>query len=85
MLVLSELIWLTLYVITIYYGILFSDITLLTFSFFILGFSGLEFSIGMLISILFKNLNESLNTELNNKKNNQLFFFKNYKNYKNII
>ena len=85
MLILSELIWLTLYVITIYYGILFSDITLLTFSFFILGFSGLEFSIGMLISILFKNLNESLNIDINNKKNNQTIFFKNFKNYKNII
>lgn len=84
MLIISELIWLTLYVITIYYGIIFSDITLLTFSFFILGFSGLEFSIGILISILFKNLNESLNVETNTKKNNQLFF-KNFKNYKNII
>lgn len=85
MLILSELIWLLLYVITIYYGIIFSDLTLLTFSFFILGFSGLEFSIGILIAILFKNLNESLNIELNNKKNNQYTFFKKIKNNKNSI
>jgi hypothetical protein len=39
----------------------------------------------MLIAILFKNLNESLNLETNNKKNNQSTFYKNFKNYKNII
>lgn len=67
----SELIWLVLYVLSILLGSLYCDISLLSLSFFILGFAGLEFSFGMLISILYKNLNESLNLEYNNKINSQ--------------
>lgn len=55
-------------------------------SFIFLGLAGLEFSIGLLILILFKNLNFSLNLYLNNSnsqvssllKKKNFFFFENF-------
>ncbi len=85
MILLSEIVWLSLYLISIYSSILISDILLMSLSFFILGFSGIEFSIGIIISILFKNINESINLESNNKKQTQLDYIKNFKSIKNII
>nr|QBI37897.1 Ymf58 [Tetrahymena rostrata]QGS65275.1 NADH dehydrogenase subunit 4L [Tetrahymena rostrata] len=67
----SELTWLVLYTLSVLLGSIYCDITLLSTSFFILGVAGLEFSLGILISILYKNLNESLNIDANNKNNNQ--------------
>lgn len=75
----SELTWLSLYSLSILLGAIYCDITLLSTSFFILGIAGLEFSFGILISILYKNLNESINIENNNKFNNQSIFDKNLK------
>lgn len=75
----SELTWLSLYSLSVLLGAIYCDITLLSASFFILGIAGLEFSFGILISILYKNLNESLNIENNNKFNNQSLFDKNFK------
>ena len=75
----SELTWLSLYSLSVLLGAIYCDITLLSTSFFILGIAGLEFSFGILISILYKNLNESLNIENNNKFNNQSLFDKNFK------
>lgn len=54
-------------------------------SFFILGVAGLEFSIGILLSILYKNLNESLNLDVNNKLTNQSLLDKNFKSPINNI
>jgi hypothetical protein len=48
-------------------------------SFFILGIAGLEFSLGILLSILYKNLNESLNLDLNNNQHMQSILDKNFK------
>lgn len=75
----SELTWLSLYCLSVLLGAIYCDITLLSTSFFILGVAGLEFSFGILISILYKNLNESLNIENNNKINNQSLFDKSFK------
>lgn len=75
----SELTWLSLYSLSVLLGAIYCDITLLSTSFFILGVAGLEFSFGILISILYKNLNESLNIENNNKLNNQNIMDKNFK------
>lgn len=79
LLFMSELIWILLYCLGALLGSIYNDITLLSMSFFILGIAGLEFSIGILISILYKNLNESLNLDLNNKFNNQNIFDKVFK------
>ncbi len=81
MILLSELIWLVLYLISVYFGLIFNDILLTSVSFLILGFSGVEFSIGIIISILYKNFNESINLEGNEKTNNQFKILKNIKNY----
>ena len=75
----SELIWLVLYVMSILLGAIYCDITLLSTSFFILGVAGLEFSLGMLLAILYKNTNESLNLDLNNKTNTKNIFDKYFK------
>lgn len=54
-------------------------------SFFILGIAGLEFSLGILLSILYKNLNESLNLDLNNNQNIQSILDKNFKSVINNL
>lgn len=82
---LSELIWIVLYTLGVLLGAIYCDITLLSMSFFILGVAGLEFSIGILLSILYKNLNESLNLENNNKFLNQSFLDKNFKSPINTL
>src|SRR5947207_336541 len=56
-------------------GSLNDDLNLLSSSIFILGLAGLEYSVGILILVLFKNLNNTLelvNLNKNNKKNNIL-------------
>lgn len=75
----SELSWLILYVLSILLGAIYCDITILSLSFFILGVAGLEFALGMLLAILYKNLNESLDLDYSNKLNNQNIFDKSLK------
>lgn len=75
----SELSWLVLYVLAILLGSIYCDITILSLSFFILGVAGLEFALGILLAILYKNLNESLDIDSSNKLNNQSIFDKNIK------
>lgn len=75
----SELVWLILYSLAVLLGAVYCDITLLSISFFILGVAGLEFSLGILLAILYKNLNESLDIDNNNKYNNQSILDKNFK------
>ena len=75
----SELVWIVLYIISILVGSIYSDITLLSMSFFILGIAGLEFSLGILLIVLYKNLNESLDIDMNNKTNNKDIYDKNFK------
>jgi len=86
-LVFSEITWLILYCYTIIIGVSNNDTTLLSNSFFVLGFASLEFSIGLLIIIIFKNNMKSINlyddfindkTDIFSKKKNYLnsFFWK---------
>lgn len=75
----SELIWIALYTIAVLLGAIYCDINLLSTSFFILGVAGLEFSIGILIAILYKNSNESLNLDMNTKFNSNTILDKNFK------
>lgn len=70
----SEITWVVLYSMSICIGLLNDDITALTLSFFILGIAGIEFSIGFLILILFKNFNLSFSLLGNNKITNQWLF-----------
>lgn len=85
----SEIVWITLYIISLLIGSNNDDITLFSLTFFLLAIAGLEFSLGFLIIILFKNFKKNLNFEDNNKINNQflnknlnkIFLNKSYFNY----
>ncbi len=82
LLLLSELIWVILYVLAITNGLLFDELNYFTFTFFFLGLAGIEFSFCLLLLLLFKTLNLSLNL----KKNEKTFFNNIYSsiNYLNL-
>lgn len=69
----SELTWLILYTYSILIGINLEDLNIISNSFFILGFAGIEFSLGFLILIFFKKFNLNYN------------FFKDETYFNNII
>ena len=90
MLLFSEIVWVILYVLTVFFGSLIDDINLYSLSFFLLAFAALEFSIGILILVLFKNFKidfvffkNSKEFLQNNLDNNKLFFFNNFYLIKN--
>jgi len=56
LLFLSEITWLVLYNYVLLIGSINDDITVMSTSFFILGFAGLEFCIGMLLIVIFKKI-----------------------------
>ena len=75
----SEIVWVVLYVLSVLLGSLNDDINLLSTSFFLLALAGLEFSFGLLIIILFKNMKVDYDFNNNSNISNQ-FFKKNIKN-----
>lgn len=56
----SELTWITIYCYVLVLGAINDDITLLSSSIFILGLAGLEYGLGILLIIIFKNINSNL-------------------------
>lgn len=56
LLFISEITWIVLYNYVILVGSINDDITIMSCCFFLLGFAGLEFSIGMLLVIIFKKI-----------------------------
>jgi hypothetical protein len=90
MLLFSEIVWVLLYILAVFFGSIIDDINLYSLSFFLLAFAALEFSIGILILVLFKNFkidysffNNSKDFLQNNSDNNKLFFFNNFYLIKN--
>ena len=90
MLLFSEIVWVLLYILAVFFGSIIDDINLYSLSFFLLAFADLEFSIGILILVLFKNFkidysffNNSKDFLQNNSDNNKLFFFNNFYLIKN--
>jgi NADH:ubiquinone oxidoreductase subunit K len=81
-LIFSEVTWLSLYCYTILTGVSNNDLTLLSNSFFILGFASLEFSIGLLLIIIFKNNMKSINLT-DDAINDKTEVFSTKKNYIN--
>lgn len=57
----SEITWISLYCYTVMCGGINDDLNLVSTSFFVIGFAGLEFSVGLLLIIIFKNLNKTIN------------------------
>lgn len=73
----SELVWVIFYCFIIILGSINDDLNLITSSFFILAFAGLEYSIGLLLILIFNNLNKNINfvnEKFNNNKNNYNFY-----------
>lgn len=56
----SELTWLSLYCYIILTGGINDDLTLVSSSFFVLGLASLEYCIGLILIIIFRNINKSL-------------------------
>lgn len=55
LLIYSEVIWLVLYTISIIFGISNNDINLISLTFLSLGLAGLEFSLGLVLIVFYKN------------------------------
>lgn len=75
MLLFSEVIWIFSYTYFLVTGTVNDDLTLLSTSILILGLAGLEFSIGLILIVLFKNTFKTIvfkkknwNLQQNNKK-----------------
>ena len=66
----SELTWIVLYCYVLIQGSINDDIVLLSTSIFILGLAGLEYSVGILLLLIFKNINKTMNLNDNNEKKN---------------
>ena len=80
----SEVVWVVLYCYTVVLGTINDDLILTSTSFFLLALAGLEFCIGFIITILFRNFKKSFDfsdlSDTNFKNNNK----KNFTFYKNI-
>lgn len=72
----SELTWIILYVISLVYASINDDLNLLSFSIFILSFAGIEYAIGLVLLLIFKDVNGNLIFSETNNKNYFINFFK---------
>lgn len=87
----SEITWIVVYCYVLIQGAINDDINLLSTSIFILGLAGLEYSVGILLLIIFKNIHKKLDFNeidfaLNNDNiynNNNLYINRYVWNYKN--
>jgi NADH:ubiquinone oxidoreductase subunit K len=85
LLIYSEIVWINLYCYSILTGSINDDLNLLTLSFFILALASMEFVLGYLLIILFKNFNKNLNfNEVDKIWYNYLYLNKNNLNLTKI-
>ena len=61
----SEIMWVILYSYTVIGGIINDELVLTSTSFFLLALAGLEFCIGFILSIFFRNFKKSLDLSFN--------------------
>jgi hypothetical protein len=61
----SEIMWVILYSYTVVGGIINDELVLTSTSFFLLALAGLEFCIGFILSIFFRNFKKSLDLSFN--------------------
>lgn len=67
--IIAEILWLSLYCLTILFGVTLDDLNLFTLSFFLLALAGLEFCIGFLLVTLFRYFTKTLDLNNSKKKN----------------
>jgi len=77
----SEIVWTILYTYVVVLGSISNDLNVIGSSFYILALAGLEFAIGILLLIIFKNNNKSLNID-SNSNNTNIFINKNISSLK---
>lgn len=82
-LIYSEITWISLYCYTILCGANNDDLNLMSTSFFIIGLAGLEFSVGILLVILFKNINNTVDLDENDENFSNIKLFNKKKTYIN--
>lgn len=68
----SEIVWVVLYCCIIIIGVINDDMILVSTSFFIMALAGLEFCIGFILSVYFRNFKKTFSL-FNVKKNNLNF------------
>ena len=74
----AELLWITIYTITLFVGLIYDNINVLSLTFFFLVFSAIEFGIGLVL-LLFQNIiTRSIN--LNDYDTNFIKFLNRFKN-----
>jgi len=74
----AEILWISLYAITLFIGLIYDNLNILSLTFFFLVFSAVEFGIGLIL-LLFQNIvNRSIN--LNDLDHNFLKFSNRFKN-----
>lgn len=74
----AELLWITLYAIALFIGLVFDNLNILSLTFFFLVFSAIEFGLGLVL-LLFQNIiSRSIN--LNDQDTNFLKFINRFKN-----
>lgn len=69
-LIVSEFVWITLYIFTLLVGFSLNDLNLISLSLFFLVFSALEISIGLVLNLIQQNIFKTLNTSINPTNNN---------------
>ena len=62
----SEIVWVVLYTYTTIIGTINDDLTLTSTSFFLLALAGLEFCIGFIITIFYRNFKKSFDLDIVN-------------------
>ena len=73
----SEIMWVILYSYTIIVGTINDDLILTSTSFFLLALAGLEFCVGFIISIFYRNFKKSLDLDNSKENNSEIDFKKN--------
>jgi len=74
----AEILWISLYAITLFIGLIYDNLNILSLTFFFLVFSAVEFGIGLIL-LLFQNIvNRSIN--LNDLDHNFIKFSNRFKN-----
>lgn len=75
-LICSEIIWVILYMLAVFFGSFTGDLVLITISLFFFCLAGLEFSVGFILILLFKESKKKIA-----KHDNSKIFRKFYKNF----
>lgn len=65
----AEILWITLYSITLYIGILYDNVNILSLTFFFLVFSAIELGLGLIILLIQNVINRTINLADNDVKN----------------